>query len=156
MYLLCSSEGVRIAQFALRIGYRLDVRLIGSISGWNRLLSSPQRPDRLRYPSSSFHEIKQPGSEANPSPVSELSLSLWLYSPLDLGRFFTSYTQSVGLLGRGSARRKAAACTRDNTEYTHTDIHTLGGIRTHDPSVRAGENSSCLRLSGHCDRHNSL
>jgi hypothetical protein len=25
------------------------------------------------------------------------------------------------------------------TEYMHTDIHTLSGIRTHDPSVRASE-----------------
>jgi hypothetical protein len=32
-----------------------------------------------------------------------ISLSLWLYSPLDLGRFFSFLicTQSVGLLGRG-------------------------------------------------------
>jgi hypothetical protein len=41
-----------------------------------------------------------------------------LYSPLlDLGRFFSFlifYTQSVGLRGRGSARRKAATYT--NTE----------------------------------------
>jgi hypothetical protein len=28
----------------------------------------------------------------------------------------------------------------------------LSGIRTHDPSVRASEDSSCLRLRGHCDR----
>jgi hypothetical protein len=27
----------------------------------------------------------------------------------------------------------------------HTDIHALSGIQTHDPSVRASENSSCLR-----------
>jgi hypothetical protein len=30
-----------------------------------------------------------------------------------------------------------------NTEQTHTDIHALRGIRTHDPSVSAG---------GHCAR----
>jgi hypothetical protein len=28
----------------------------------------------------------------------------------------------------------------------------LNGIRTHDPSVRASEDSSCLRPRGHCDR----
>jgi hypothetical protein len=33
-----------------------------------------------------------------------------------------------------------------------TDIHASSGIRTHDPSVWAGEDSSCLRLSGHCGR----
>jgi hypothetical protein len=29
----------------------------------------------------------------------------------------------------------------------------LSGIRTHDPSVRADEDSSYLRPRGHCDRH---
>jgi hypothetical protein len=32
------------------------------------------------------------------------------------------------------------------------NIHALSGIRTHDPSVRAGENSSYLRPRGHRDR----
>jgi hypothetical protein len=39
--------------------------------------------------------------------------------------------------------------------YKHrinTNIHALSGIRTHDPSVRASEDSSCLRPHGHCDR----
>jgi hypothetical protein len=34
----------------------------------------------------------------------------------------------------------------------HTDIHALRWIRTHDPSVWAGEDSLCFRLRGHCDR----
>jgi hypothetical protein len=34
-----------------------------------------------------------------------------------------------------------------------TDIHALSEIRIHDPSVRAGEDGSCLRPRGHCDRH---
>jgi hypothetical protein len=29
----------------------------------------------------------------------------------------------------------------------------MSGIRTHEPSVRAREDISCLRLRGHCDRH---
>jgi hypothetical protein len=39
-----------------------------------------------------------------------------------------------------SARRKTATYTQNNTniEQTHADIHALIGIRTHDPSVRAG------------------
>jgi hypothetical protein len=48
---------------------------------------------------------------------------------------FLIYIQPVGLLGGRSARRKAATYT----EYTHTDIHALSVIRTHDPSVREGE-----------------
>jgi hypothetical protein len=44
--------------------------------------------------------------------------------------------------------------TQDNTytEETLTDIHASSGIRTHDPSVRASEDISCLRRRGHCDR----
>jgi hypothetical protein len=36
---------------------------------------------------------------------------------------------------------------------THTpNIHAVGGIRTHDHSVRASEDSSCLRPLGNRDR----
>jgi hypothetical protein len=38
----------------------------------------------------------------------------------------------------------------------NTGIHALSGIRAHDPSVRAGEDSSCLRPLGHCDRRNLI
>jgi hypothetical protein len=34
----------------------------------------------------------------------------------------------------------------------HTVIHTSSEIRTHDPSVLEGEDGSCLRPRGHCDR----
>jgi hypothetical protein len=34
----------------------------------------------------------------------------------------------------------------------HTDIHALSGIGTHDSSVRAVEDGSCLRTRGYCDR----
>jgi hypothetical protein len=45
------------------------------------------------------------------------SLSLWLYSPSDLGRFFSFliYTQSVGLLGRGISPLQG--------RYLHTKQH---------------------------------
>jgi hypothetical protein len=33
----------------------------------------------------------------------------------------------------------------------HTDINTLSGIGTHNPSVRTGEDGSCLRQRDHCD-----
>jgi hypothetical protein len=38
--------------------------------------------------------------------------------------------------------------------YLHTDIHAPSVIRTHDHSVRADRDSSCLRPRGHRDRHN--
>jgi hypothetical protein len=40
-------------------------------------------------------------------------------------------------------------CTQNKRKQTSM---LLSGIRTHDPSVRASEDSSCLRLRGHRDR----
>jgi hypothetical protein len=47
-----------------------------------------------------------------------------------------------------------ATYTKDNTnaKQTHTNIHASSGIGTHDLSVGADEDSSCLRSRGHCDR----
>jgi hypothetical protein len=80
----------------------------------------------------------------------------WLCTPLLGPGFFFSFviffTQSVGLLGRvispsqGRYLHKRQHTHRINA---HTDIHDLSGIRTHDPSVRASEESSCLRPRGH-------
>jgi hypothetical protein len=53
----------------------------------------------------------------------------------------------------GSARRTGQHNHRINA---HTDIHASCGIRTHDPSVCAGEDSSCFRPPGHCDRPDSV
>jgi hypothetical protein len=39
------------------------------------------------------------------------------------------------------------------TQINHTDIHVSSGMQTHDPSVRAGEDGSCLRPRGHRDHH---
>jgi hypothetical protein len=43
---------------------------------------------------------------------------------------------------------------KTQTQNKSTDIHASSGIRTHDPSVRAGEDGLCLRSRGHCDRRN--
>jgi hypothetical protein len=61
----------------------------------------------------------------------------------------------VGLPGRvisPSQGRYLNTGQHKNNKHTHTDIHILSVIRTHDPSFRAGEDSSCLRPRGHCDR----
>jgi hypothetical protein len=34
----------------------------------------------------------------------------------------------------------------------NADIRASSKIRTHDPTVRAGKDISCLRQRGHCDR----
>jgi hypothetical protein len=69
------------------------------------------------------------------------------------------YTQSVWLLGRGiSPAQGHYLQTRQHKHRinAHTDIHVSSGIRTHDPSVWAEDNSSCLRPRGHCDRHRNV
>jgi hypothetical protein len=64
-----------------------------------------------------------------------------------------SYTQSVGLLGRGISPSQGHYLHTEHKHRInkHTDIHALSGIRTHDPSVQAREDSSCLGPRGHCD-----
>jgi hypothetical protein len=52
-----------------------------------------------------------------------------------------------------SQSRYLHRATQTQNNRRQTDIHTSSGIRTHDPSVRAGEDISCLRPRGHCDRH---
>jgi hypothetical protein len=58
-------------------------------------------------------------------------------------------------LDGGTARRKAVTYTQKHKHRINlhnTDIHDLSGIRTHDPSVWAGEDSSCIRTRGRCDQ----
>jgi hypothetical protein len=66
------------------------------------------------------------------SVSTNLSLSLWLYSPLELGRFISFLI--LYAVGRTRPTQNI------NTEQKHTS-----GIRT-------GEDGSCLRRRGHCDR----
>jgi hypothetical protein len=66
-----------------------------------------------------------------------------------------TYTQSVGLLGRvisPSQDRYLHTGQHKHKINADTNIHVLNGIRTHDPSVRASEDSLCLSLRGHYDQ----
>jgi hypothetical protein len=86
----------------------------------------------------------------------------WLYDPLLVPGlsfcsifFFIFFTQTVRLLGRmisPSQGRYLHTGQHKHIINSHTDIHALSGIRTHDPNVRASEYSSCLRPRDHCDR----
>jgi hypothetical protein len=67
----------------------------------------------------------------------------------------SSYSQLVWLLGRGirpSQGRYLHTGQHKRRINAHTDIHTLSGNWTHDPSVRVSEDNSCLSPRGHCDR----
>jgi hypothetical protein len=64
-------------------------------------------------------------------------------------------TQTVGLLERVVSplqRRYPHTGQHKHRINAHTDIHALRGIRNNDPSVRAIEDSSCLRPRFHRDR----
>jgi hypothetical protein len=86
-------------------------------------------------------------------------LLLWLCSPLlGLGRIFSFLIlYTVGrLLGRVISPSQGCYPHTGQHKYRmnahNTDIHALSGIRTHDPSFRTSEYSSCFRPRGHCDR----
>jgi hypothetical protein len=82
----------------------------------------------------------------------------WLYSPLlSPGLFFSFviiFTQTVGLLGRviSLSQGRYLYTQHKHRINAHTDIHTLSGIRTLEPSVRASEDCSCLTSHCPCDR----
>jgi hypothetical protein len=59
-----------------------------------------------------------------------------------------SYTHSVGLLGRRISQSQGRYLPTEQHKHRinahNTAIHVLNGIWTHDPNVRASEESSCL------------
>jgi hypothetical protein len=75
---------------------------------------------------------------------------------LDLGHFLSFLIlYTVGRTpwtGDQPVARPVPTHRTPQTRNKRTDIHALSGIRTHEPSVRATEDSSCLRPRGHCDR----
>jgi hypothetical protein len=82
-----------------------------------------------------------------------ISMALPAHSgPRPVIRFRNHFSQMVGLLGRvisPSQGRYLNKGQRKQNERIHThtpNIHALSGIRTHNSSVRASEDSSCLRL----------
>jgi hypothetical protein len=88
----------------------------------------------------------------------------WLFQSIhDPGLLFSSviiFRRRQDSLDEWSPLRKAATWTQDSTKRKNAytpNIHALLEIRTHDPSVRASEGSSCPRLRGYCHRqHHSL
>jgi hypothetical protein len=84
----------------------------------------------------------------------------WHYSSLSGPGIFFSFviflTQTVGLVERvisPSQGHYLHAGQHKHGINAHTNIYALSGIRTHDPRVRASEDSSCPRPRGNCDRH---
>jgi hypothetical protein len=68
---------------------------------------------------------------------------------------FFIFRQSLGLLGRGINLSQGLYLHTGQPKHrinVHTKHPCLSGIRTHDHSVRASEDSSCLRPLGYRDR----
>jgi hypothetical protein len=80
--------------------------------------------------------------------------------PWSLIQFSNHFSQTVGLLGRVICPPQGRYLHTEHKHrinaYTHqTSMPSLSGIRTHDPSDRESEDSSCLRPRGYCDWHRS-
>jgi hypothetical protein len=88
-------------------------------------------------------------------------LFLALHPLLDLEQFFIFLIfYTVGRAPWMGEQPLARSLPKHRTTQTQNKriytpiIHALSEIRTHDPSVRASGESSCLRIRGHCDRRN--
>jgi hypothetical protein len=88
-------------------------------------------------------------------PILNFTIYLWLYKYLlDLGRFLFSflifYTDGrIPWTGDQPVGTPLPTHRTAQTQNKRTHTHDSSGIGTHDPSVWAGEDSSCL----HYDRH---
>jgi hypothetical protein len=76
---------------------------------------------------------------------------LWLYNPLDLGRFSSFLILYIVGTAPWTVNLPVARPLPTHRTNAYT-LYASSGIRTHDPSVRAGEDGSCLGPRGQCDR----
>jgi hypothetical protein len=70
--------------------------------------------------------------------------------PRPLIQFRNHFLRAVGLLGRVISPSQGLYLNKGQHKDT-VNINALSGIRTHDHSVRANEDSSCVRPLGYCD-----
>jgi hypothetical protein len=78
--------------------------------------------------------------------------------PRSLLQFCNNFLQTVGLLGRVISPSQGLYLNTGQHKHrinAYADIHVLSEIRTHDPSVRASKDSTCLRPCGYRDRQKS-
>jgi hypothetical protein len=77
--------------------------------------------------------------------------------PRPLIQLRNHFSQTVGLLGRVTSLSQGHYVNtgqhKQNKRIHTPNIHVLSGIRTHDPSVRASEDSSCITPRGDSDLH---
>jgi hypothetical protein len=79
-------------------------------------------------------------------------MALQTFEPLPFFRFLILYTvDSFPFTGDQTVIRPLSI-HRTTQKLKDIEIHASSGIQTHDPSVRAGEDGSCLKLRGNCDQ----
>jgi hypothetical protein len=107
------------------------------------------------WASSNCREMYAIGTISKHCPISTSTLSfllwLWLVGSWPFFKFLILYT--FGRTPWTSDQPVARPLPTHRINAHKTDIRASSGIRTHDPSVRAGEDSYCLRPRGHCDGH---
>jgi hypothetical protein len=86
-----------------------------------------------------------------------LSIHLWLYSPCgsrQLFQFPKLYTvgRTPWMVDQPIASPLPTQRTTQTENKRTQTSNASSGIRTHDPIVWEGEDGSCLRHRGHCDR----
>jgi hypothetical protein len=124
-------------------------------------LRNGRRLSWLRFSSvalDKFHDSESKQATASPSQLIYIPtyLSLSPAAPslehrASVKRFVSLQflNPKTGLLGRGISPSQGRYLHKDRI---NADIYALSLIGTHDPSVRASEDSSCLRHRGHCDQ----
>jgi hypothetical protein len=136
---------------------------------WNpnvqNLSIGPYSTRRKFLPSDLFYHQFLRSSNNNYHEENCLSVSLSIYLStcgsavllLYLGRIFSlRILYTVGrTLGLAVSPFQGRYLYREQHKHrinAHTDIHASSRIRTHDPMVRAGEDSSRFRPHDHCNR----
>jgi hypothetical protein len=77
--------------------------------------------------------------------------------PKSLIQLSIHFSQTAGLLGRVISSSQGLYLNTGQHKHRITpNIHVLSGIPTHDPSVRASEDSSCLRPRGYYDHADTV
>jgi hypothetical protein len=125
------------------------------------LLSIHLRLGLLAFPPISYMHISSPLFVLHALPITFLlffSMALTAHSgPSPLIQFRNHFSQKVGHLGRGISPSQGRYLNTGQHKhrrnaYTHQTSMPWLGFET---TIRASENSSCLRPRGYCDRPDS-
>jgi hypothetical protein len=136
----------------------LQCKHFASSSSWLPLLSRCpcQIPwEQLRHSLKTIPQDFEPKMGYPDLPIYFFSMALPAHSGLlPLIQLHDNFSQTVGLLGRVISPSQSLYLNigqhKQNKRIHTTNIHALSGIRTHDLSVRASENSSCLKPGIDC------